>query len=37
LGALINETNAQSGKKLTVAQANTIISMAKALQAQLGC
>ncbi len=37
LGALINEANAQSGKKLTVAQANTIISMAMALQAQLGC
>jgi hypothetical protein len=37
LGALINEANAQSGKKLTVAEANTIISMAMALQAQLGC
>jgi len=37
LSALINETNAQSGKKLTVAQANVIIAMAIQLKGQLGC
>jgi hypothetical protein len=37
LTALINEANAQSGKKLTVAQANEIITLAMQLQGQLGC
>jgi hypothetical protein len=34
---LINEANAQSGKKLTVAQANQIINQALTLKGQLGC
>jgi len=37
LASLISEASAQSGKKLTVAQANTIISMAMQLEGQLGC
>lgn len=37
LQALINQANAQSGKKLTIAQANQIISAANAIRATLGC
>jgi len=37
LQALINQANAQSGKKLTAAQANQIITAAKAIRATLGC
>lgn len=37
LQALINQTNAQAGKKLTVAQANQIITAANAIRATLGC
>ena len=37
LNALINQANAQSGKKLTVAQANLIITMASAIRVTLGC
>ena len=37
LSDLISEANAQSGKKLTVAQANAIIAMAIQLKGQLGC
>ena len=37
MNALINQTNAQSGKKLTVAQANLIITMATAIRVTLGC
>jgi hypothetical protein len=37
LGAFINETQAQSGKKLTVAQANQLIASAQQIQAVLGC
>jgi hypothetical protein len=37
LKALINEANAQSGKMLTVAQANEIIAAATGIRAVLGC
>ena len=37
LKALINHAEAQSGKKLTVAQANQIISSATTIRATLGC
>ena len=37
LGAFINETRAQSGKKLTVAQANTLIAAAQQIRAVIGC
>jgi hypothetical protein len=37
LQAFINESNAQSGKKLTEAQANQIIAEATALRELLGC
>ena len=37
LGAFINETMAQSGKKLTVAQANQLIATAQQIQAVIGC
>ena len=33
----INYAMAQSGKKLTVSQANTIISAVSAIRSQLGC
>jgi hypothetical protein len=37
LGALINEASAQSGKKLTVAEAAAIIAAATAIRTALGC
>jgi uncharacterized hydantoinase/oxoprolinase family protein len=37
LGAFINETSAQSGKKLTEAQANTLIAAAQQIRAVIGC
>jgi hypothetical protein len=37
LGAFINETQAQSGKKLTVDQANQLIVAATRIQAVIGC
>lgn len=37
LKALINHAEAQSGKKLTVAQANQIIAAAEAIRLSLGC
>ena len=37
LGAFINETQAQSGKKLTVAQANQLIAKAMQIKAVIGC
>jgi HYR domain len=37
LGAFINETTAQSGKKLTVAQANQLIAAAQQIRAVIGC
>jgi hypothetical protein len=37
LNALINETNAQSGKKLTQGQANAIIDAAQAIRSTLAC
>ncbi|MBL8516084.1 MAG: hypothetical protein JNM76_03850 [Betaproteobacteria bacterium] len=37
LKALINHAEAQSGKKLTVAQANQIIATAQAIRVSLGC
>jgi len=37
LEALINEAQAQSGKKLTVAQAMEIITDAKAIRTSIGC
>jgi HYR domain len=37
LGAVINHAKAQSGKQLTVSQANQIIAAAKQAQAVLGC
>jgi hypothetical protein len=37
LGAFINETQAQSGKKLTVAQANILIAAAQQIRAVIGC
>jgi hypothetical protein len=37
LKALINHAEAQSGKRLTVAQANRIIAAAQAIRASLGC
>lgn len=37
LGAFINETSAQSGKKLTVAQANQLIAAAQQIRAVIGC
>jgi N-acetylneuraminic acid mutarotase len=37
LVAFINETSAQSGKKLTVAQANQLIATADQIQAVVGC
>ena len=37
LSAFINETRAQSGKKLTVAQANQLIARADQIQAVIGC
>ena len=37
LNALINQTSAQSGKKLMVAQADLIIAMATAIRVTLGC
>jgi len=37
LGAFINETTAQSGKKLTVAQSNALIAAAQRIRAVIGC
>jgi hypothetical protein len=37
LGALIHEAQAQSGKKLTVDQANAIIAAVQDLSSALGC
>lgn len=37
LGAFINESTAQSGKKLTVAQADQLIAAAQQIQAVIGC
>ena len=37
MGAFINETQAQSGKKLTVAQADQLIAAAQQIRAVLGC
>ena len=37
LGAFLNEVNAQSGKKLTAAQADLLIAEATRLRAVLGC
>jgi hypothetical protein len=37
LGAFINETIAQAGKKLTVAQADQLIAAAQQIQAVIGC
>jgi probable HAF family extracellular repeat protein len=37
LGAFVNQTAAQSGKKLTVGQANELIAAARETQALLGC
>ena len=37
LAAFINETAAQSGKKLTVAQANQLIATAQQIRAVIGC
>lgn len=37
MGAFINETMAQSGKKLTVAQANQLIARAQQIEAVIGC
>jgi hypothetical protein len=37
MGAFINETTAQSGKKLSVAQANQLIAAAQQIKAVLGC
>jgi hypothetical protein len=37
LNAFINETTAQSAKKLTVAQANQLIAAAQQIQAVIGC
>ena len=37
LQAFVNHAQAQSGKKLTVAQANQIIAEAQAIRAALGC
>src|SRR4029079_1366541 len=37
LGAFINETSAQSGKKLTVAQADQLIAAARQSRAVIGC
>jgi hypothetical protein len=37
MGAFINETTAQSGKKLSVAQANQLIASAQQIKAVLGC
>jgi hypothetical protein len=37
LAAFINETQAQSGKKLTVAQANQLIAAATQIKAVVGC
>jgi hypothetical protein len=37
LNAFINETQAQSGKKLTVAQADQLISAATRIEAVIGC
>jgi N-acetylneuraminic acid mutarotase len=37
MGAFINETTAQSGKKLTLAQANQLIARAQQIEAVIGC
>jgi membrane protein YqaA with SNARE-associated domain len=37
LGGFINETRAQSGKKLTVTQANELIARAQQIEAVIGC
>jgi hypothetical protein len=37
MGAFINETTAQSGKKLSVAQADQLIAAAQQIKAVLGC
>ncbi|HEY6214016.1 MAG TPA: hypothetical protein VIW45_17100, partial [Vicinamibacterales bacterium] len=37
LAAFINETMAQSGKKLTAAQANQLIASAQQIKAVIGC
>lgn len=37
LGAVINEANAQSGKKLTAEQAGFIVNAARAIRTSLGC
>ena len=37
LGAFLNEVNAQKGKKLTVAQANLLVSEVTRIRAVLGC
>jgi hypothetical protein len=37
MGAFINETTAQSGKKLTVAQADQLIVAAQRIRAVIGC
>jgi hypothetical protein len=37
LGAFLNETTAQSGKKLTIAQANQLVARAQQIGAVIGC
>lgn len=37
VSTLMNEVRAQSGKKLTVAQANFILNTLQNMQAELGC
>jgi probable HAF family extracellular repeat protein len=37
LGAFVSQTQAQSGKKLTVAQAEEMVAAARAIQSLLGC
>jgi hypothetical protein len=37
LGAFINQVQAQSGKKITVSQANELIAAAQQIKAVLGC
>jgi hypothetical protein len=37
MGALINETMAQSGKSLTVTQANQLLDSARQIRAVIGC